>query len=95
MSLAPTTGGSAPTSLAPAPPPQDLQVLWPTPPTQPSSGELSPVLLGDIQRLVSAAIREHMSALALARIATTSDVDASEEEAEGNVPVPVPPMAGR
>ncbi|KAL0445097.1 UNVERIFIED_CONTAM: hypothetical protein Slati_2232400 [Sesamum latifolium] len=38
------------------------------------------------------AIREQLAALAPAHVATPSDVDAPEEEAEGDVPVPAPPV---
>ncbi|KAL0405545.1 UNVERIFIED_CONTAM: hypothetical protein Slati_3868400 [Sesamum latifolium] len=61
---------------------QDLQVV---------TEEISPALLGAIQQIVSATIREQVAALAPTRIATPSDVEAPEEEPREAVPVPAPP----
>ncbi|KAL0434459.1 UNVERIFIED_CONTAM: hypothetical protein Slati_2780200 [Sesamum latifolium] len=58
-----------------------------------STEELSPVLLGVIQQIVSAAIREQVAALAPAR-AAPSDIDAPQKEAEGDIPVPMPQRTG-
>ncbi|KAL0446410.1 UNVERIFIED_CONTAM: hypothetical protein Slati_1768900 [Sesamum latifolium] len=57
--------------------------------------ELSPALLGAIQQIVSAVIREQVAALAPTRVAIPSDVDAPKEEAEGDIPVPVPSVGRR
>ncbi|KAL0446197.1 UNVERIFIED_CONTAM: hypothetical protein Slati_1747600 [Sesamum latifolium] len=59
-----------------------------------STEELSPVLLGAIQQIVAAALREHVSATAPPGVATPSDVETPEEEAGEEAPVPVP-LAGR
>ncbi|KAL0448296.1 UNVERIFIED_CONTAM: hypothetical protein Slati_1386000 [Sesamum latifolium] len=60
-----------------------------------SAEEISLALLGAIQQIVSAAIREQVAALAPARIATPSDVEALEEEPREAVPVPPPPTVWR
>ncbi|KAL0427696.1 UNVERIFIED_CONTAM: hypothetical protein Slati_2944400 [Sesamum latifolium] len=60
-----------------------------------STEETSPALLGAIQQIVSAATREQVEALAPARIATPSDVEALDEEPEEAVPVPAPPIIRR
>ncbi|KAL0451572.1 UNVERIFIED_CONTAM: hypothetical protein Slati_1135300 [Sesamum latifolium] len=52
-------------------------------------------LLGAIQQIVAAAIREQVAALAPARITTPSDVEAPEEEPGEAVPVPAPPIVRR
>ncbi|KAL0395203.1 UNVERIFIED_CONTAM: hypothetical protein Slati_4486500 [Sesamum latifolium] len=59
-----------------------------------STEELSPALLGAIYQIVSAAIREQVAVFAHARVATPSEIDAPEEEAEGNIPVPIPQRTG-
>ncbi|KAL0420591.1 UNVERIFIED_CONTAM: hypothetical protein Slati_3082700 [Sesamum latifolium] len=96
MPSTPTFAGSAPATLAQATPltrdvgpvidPHRLSTSSDT-----STEEISPALLGAIQQIVSAAIQEQVAALAPARVATPSDVDVPEEEAEEVVPVPVPP----
>ncbi|KAL0445067.1 UNVERIFIED_CONTAM: Retrovirus-related Pol polyprotein from transposon.6 [Sesamum latifolium] len=90
---------STPVTLAQAPPPP--RVVDPTtdPPRRSTSSdtsteELSPALLGAIQQIVAAALREHVSAIVPPRVATPSDVEAPEEEAGEEAPVPVP-IAGR
>ncbi|KAL0416427.1 UNVERIFIED_CONTAM: hypothetical protein Slati_3474600 [Sesamum latifolium] len=60
-----------------------------------SAEEISPALLGAIQQIVSAAIREQVATLAPVRIATPSDVEAPEEEPGKAVPVPAPPTIRR
>ncbi|KAL0388993.1 UNVERIFIED_CONTAM: hypothetical protein Scaly_0256400 [Sesamum calycinum] len=60
-----------------------------------STEELSPALLGAIQPIVSAAIREQMVTLAPVHVATLSDVDVPKEEAEKSAPVPAPSVAAR
>ncbi|KAL0360883.1 UNVERIFIED_CONTAM: hypothetical protein Sradi_3772800 [Sesamum radiatum] len=60
-----------------------------------SAEQISPALLGAIQQIVSAAIREQVAALAPGRIATPSDVEALEEEPGEAVPVPAPPTIRR
>ncbi|KAL0405503.1 UNVERIFIED_CONTAM: hypothetical protein Slati_3864200 [Sesamum latifolium] len=60
-----------------------------------SAEEISPALLEAIQQIVSVAIREQVAALAPTRLATPSDVEAPEEEAEEAIRVPVPPAGGR
>ncbi|KAL0420832.1 UNVERIFIED_CONTAM: hypothetical protein Slati_3106100 [Sesamum latifolium] len=96
----PTVAGSTPATLAQATPLP--RVVGPaTDPSRRSTSsdtsmeELSPGLLGAIQQIVSAGIREQVAALTPARMATPSDVDAPEEEAEEVIPVPVPPMGRR
>ncbi|KAL0303110.1 UNVERIFIED_CONTAM: hypothetical protein Sradi_6179100 [Sesamum radiatum] len=51
---------------------------------------ISPALLGAIQQIISATIREQVAELARARIATPSDIDAPKEEVEGDIPVLIP-----
>ncbi|KAL0454820.1 UNVERIFIED_CONTAM: Pro-Pol polyprotein [Sesamum latifolium] len=60
-----------------------------------SAEEISPALLGAIQQIVSAATREQVAALAPTRVATPSDVEAPEEEAEEAIPAPVSPTDRR
>ncbi|KAL0401833.1 UNVERIFIED_CONTAM: hypothetical protein Slati_4213200 [Sesamum latifolium] len=60
-----------------------------------SAEEISPALLGAIQQIVYAAIREKVTALVPARVATPSDVEAPEEEPGEAVPVPAPPTVRR
>ncbi|KAL0411595.1 UNVERIFIED_CONTAM: hypothetical protein Slati_3749200 [Sesamum latifolium] len=100
MPPAPANEGSAPAPLAPMPPPPRVVGLVVDPPRHSTSSdtsmeELSPALLGAIQQIISAAIREQMVTLAPTRVATPSDVDAPEEEAEGDIPVPAPPVDKR
>ncbi|KAL0398967.1 UNVERIFIED_CONTAM: hypothetical protein Sradi_2240000 [Sesamum radiatum] len=97
-SLAPTSGGSAPTPLAPAPtPPGAVGPVVNTPrrsmSSDTSSEDLSPALLGAIQWINPTAIREQVVALIPAHKATSSDVDALDEEAEECVLVPASPSA--
>ncbi|KAL0446739.1 UNVERIFIED_CONTAM: hypothetical protein Slati_1801800 [Sesamum latifolium] len=89
------SGGSTPATLAPTKLPP--RVVGPVAdPSRRSTSldtsteELSPALLGAIHHIVSAAIREQVAVLARARVATPSDIDAPEEKAEGNIPVPIP-----
>ncbi|KAL0411627.1 UNVERIFIED_CONTAM: hypothetical protein Slati_3752400 [Sesamum latifolium] len=87
-----------PASLAPVPPPPRSAgpVAGPlrrNTSLDTSSGELSSALLGAIQRIVLAAIRKQVVALPPPHIGTPSDVDIFEEEAEGDVLVPMPPVA--
>ncbi|KAL0345835.1 UNVERIFIED_CONTAM: hypothetical protein Sradi_4414800 [Sesamum radiatum] len=60
-----------------------------------SAEEISPALLGAIQQIGSAAVREQVAALAPMRIATPSDVEAPEEESGEAVPAPAPPTIRR
>ncbi|KAL0434694.1 UNVERIFIED_CONTAM: hypothetical protein Sradi_0177300 [Sesamum radiatum] len=57
--------------------------------------ELSPALMGAIQRIVSAAIREQLVVLTPARTITPSDEDVLEELAEEGAPVHVLPIVER
>ncbi|KAL0445713.1 UNVERIFIED_CONTAM: hypothetical protein Slati_1699200 [Sesamum latifolium] len=86
-------------SSAQAPPPPRVAGPAADPPRRSTSldtstEELSPALLGAIQQIVSAALREHVSKTGYPRVATPSDVEALEEEAEEEAPVPMP-LAGR
>ncbi|KAL0434616.1 UNVERIFIED_CONTAM: hypothetical protein Sradi_0169500 [Sesamum radiatum] len=60
-----------------------------------SAEEISPALLGAIQQIVSAAVREQVAALAPVCIATPSDVEVPEEEPGEAVPAPAPPTIRR
>ncbi|KAL0293221.1 UNVERIFIED_CONTAM: hypothetical protein Sradi_6949900 [Sesamum radiatum] len=60
-----------------------------------SMDELSPSMLGAIQKIVSAAIREQITTLVPPLIASPSDVDVPEEEAKEDTHVPAPLIAGR
>ncbi|KAL0434520.1 UNVERIFIED_CONTAM: hypothetical protein Slati_2786300 [Sesamum latifolium] len=60
-----------------------------------STEKLSPALLGAIQHIVAAALREHVATTAPPRVATPSDADIPEEEAGEEAPVPVPLMGRR
>ncbi|KAL0453054.1 UNVERIFIED_CONTAM: hypothetical protein Slati_1283500 [Sesamum latifolium] len=96
----PTVAGSTPATLSQATPLPRVAGLATNPPqlsisSDTSTEEISPALLGNIQQIVSATIREQVAALAPARMAMPSDVDAPEEEAEEVVPVPVPPTDRR
>ncbi|KAL0411499.1 UNVERIFIED_CONTAM: hypothetical protein Slati_3739600 [Sesamum latifolium] len=98
--LASTVAGSTPATLT-----QTTPLPWAIgpmadPPRRSTSSdtsveEISPALLGAIQHIVSAVIREQVAALAPTRVATPSDVEAPEEEAEEVIPVPVPPTGRR
>ncbi|KAL0430438.1 UNVERIFIED_CONTAM: hypothetical protein Sradi_0669800 [Sesamum radiatum] len=55
--------------------------------TDTSTDELSPMMLGAIQRIVSTAIREQIATRVPTRIANPSDVDVPKEEAEEGAPV--------
>ncbi|KAL0420377.1 UNVERIFIED_CONTAM: hypothetical protein Slati_3060600, partial [Sesamum latifolium] len=57
-----------------------------------SAEEISPALLGAIQQIVSAAVREQVAALAPVRIATPPDVEAPEEEPGEAAPAPAPAL---
>ncbi|KAL0462900.1 UNVERIFIED_CONTAM: hypothetical protein Slati_0177600 [Sesamum latifolium] len=59
-----------------------------------STEELSPALLGAIQRIVTAALQEHVSVAAPPRLAPPPEAEVLEEEGEEEAPVPVLP-AGR
>ncbi|KAL0416114.1 UNVERIFIED_CONTAM: hypothetical protein Slati_3443300 [Sesamum latifolium] len=59
-----------------------------------STEKLSPALLGAIQQIVAAALREHVSVAAPPRLAPPSEAEVLEEEGEEEAPVPVLP-AGR
>ncbi|KAL0417248.1 UNVERIFIED_CONTAM: hypothetical protein Slati_3556700 [Sesamum latifolium] len=96
-----TVVGSTPATLAQTTSPQP-RVVGPIadPPRRSNSSdtsaeEISPALLGAIQQIVSAVIWEQVAALAPTRVATPSDVEAPEEEAEEAIRVPVPPAGGR
>ncbi|KAL0433683.1 UNVERIFIED_CONTAM: hypothetical protein Slati_2702600 [Sesamum latifolium] len=96
---APMLVGSTPVTLAQAPPPPGVAGPAANPPRQStcsdtSTKELSPVLLGAIQQIVAATFREHVSVIAPPWVATLSDVEAPDEEAGEEAPVPVP-LAGR
>ncbi|KAL0428159.1 UNVERIFIED_CONTAM: hypothetical protein Slati_2990700 [Sesamum latifolium] len=59
-----------------------------------STEELSPALLGAIQRIVTAALQEHVSVAAPPRLAPPPEAKVLEEEGAEEAPVPVLP-AGR
>ncbi|KAL0433572.1 UNVERIFIED_CONTAM: hypothetical protein Slati_2691500 [Sesamum latifolium] len=59
-----------------------------------STEELSPALLGAIQQIVTAALREHVSVAVPPRLAPPPEAEVLEEEGEEEAPVPVLP-AGR
>ncbi|KAL0345496.1 UNVERIFIED_CONTAM: hypothetical protein Sradi_4380900 [Sesamum radiatum] len=92
---APALTGTTLVALAQAPPPS--RVVGPaadSPRRSTSSNtsmkELSPSLLGAIQQIVVTALRERVSATAPPRVATSSDVEAPEEEAGEEALVPTP-----
>ncbi|KAL0430432.1 UNVERIFIED_CONTAM: hypothetical protein Sradi_0669200 [Sesamum radiatum] len=94
------SGGSTPAASAPRIPPPGVVSPVDDPPRRSTSSatsteELSPALLGAIHQIVSAAIQEQVAVLVRARLATPSDIDSPEEEAEGNIPVPMPPADRR
>ncbi|KAL0413163.1 UNVERIFIED_CONTAM: hypothetical protein Sradi_1518000 [Sesamum radiatum] len=94
-SLTAARGGPVPT-----PPPPGAVGPVTNPPRRSTSSdtstdELLPAMLGAIQGIVSAAIREQIVTLAPPRTATPSDVGVPEEEAEEGTPAHAPPMAGR
>ncbi|KAL0294021.1 UNVERIFIED_CONTAM: hypothetical protein Sradi_6907500 [Sesamum radiatum] len=100
MLPATAAGGSTPATLTQTPPPPKLVGLTVDPPHRSTfpgtyTEQLSPALLGVIQQIISAAIREPVATLAPVRVATPSDVDAPKEEAKGNIPVPLPPADRR
>ncbi|KAL0378698.1 UNVERIFIED_CONTAM: hypothetical protein Sradi_3175300 [Sesamum radiatum] len=89
------SGEPTPVALAPTPPPPGVvgpvtDPLRRSTSSDTSMKELSPALLGAMQLIVSAAIREQVAVLAHARVVTPSNTDAPEEEAEGDISVPVP-----
>ncbi|KAL0413173.1 UNVERIFIED_CONTAM: hypothetical protein Sradi_1519000 [Sesamum radiatum] len=91
--------GSTPVALSQAPLPPRVAGLIADPPrwgtsSDTSTEELSPTLLGAIQRIVTATLREHVVVIAPTRVATPFDADAPKEEAGEEAPVPVP-LAGR
>ncbi|KAL0462220.1 UNVERIFIED_CONTAM: hypothetical protein Slati_0109600 [Sesamum latifolium] len=59
-----------------------------------SMEELTPALLGAIQRIVAAALREHVAVAAPPQLAPPPEAEVLEEEGEEEIPVPMPP-AGR
>ncbi|KAL0411188.1 UNVERIFIED_CONTAM: hypothetical protein Slati_3708500 [Sesamum latifolium] len=94
-SLTTTRGGSVPT---PPPPGAVGPVTYPprrSTSSDTSTDELSPAMLGAIQRIISAAIRDQIITLAPPRTATPLDAGVPKEEAEEGTPVPAPPVAGR
>ncbi|KAL0453937.1 UNVERIFIED_CONTAM: hypothetical protein Slati_1371800 [Sesamum latifolium] len=92
-SLTPAGGGST------LPPPRAISLVADPPKRSTSSDtstdELSPALMGAIQRIVSAAIREQLAVLTPARTTTPSNEDVPEEVAEEVAPVHVLPVAKR
>ncbi|KAL0412312.1 UNVERIFIED_CONTAM: hypothetical protein Slati_3820900 [Sesamum latifolium] len=82
MSLTKARGGSVPTP----PPPRAIgpvtDPLRRSTSSNTSTDDLSPAMLGAIQSIVSAAIREQIVTLAPPRTSTPSDVGVPEEEAE-------------
>ncbi|KAL0455792.1 UNVERIFIED_CONTAM: hypothetical protein Slati_0918400 [Sesamum latifolium] len=60
-----------------------------------STKELTPALLGPIQRIVAAALREHVAVASPPRLAPPPEVEVLEEESEEEIPVPVPPEGRR
>ncbi|KAL0416874.1 UNVERIFIED_CONTAM: hypothetical protein Slati_3519300 [Sesamum latifolium] len=60
-----------------------------------STEELSPALLGAIQQIVAAALREHVSVAAPPRLAQPPEAEVLEEEGEEEAPVPVLPAGIR
>ncbi|KAL0458399.1 UNVERIFIED_CONTAM: hypothetical protein Slati_0467100 [Sesamum latifolium] len=82
-------------TLAPAPPPPRAMGPATDPPRRSTSSdtsteELSPALLGAIQQLVATAFWEHVSTIVPPWVTTPSDVEALEEDAGEEAPVPVP-----
>ncbi|KAL0437674.1 UNVERIFIED_CONTAM: hypothetical protein Sradi_0475300 [Sesamum radiatum] len=96
---APLPSGPTPVTLAQAAPspqvtgPTSDPPRWSTP-SDTSTEEISPVLLGVIQQIVAAALRERVTVIAPLRVATPSDVEAPEEEAGEDIPVHLP-LPGR
>ncbi|KAL0445747.1 UNVERIFIED_CONTAM: Pro-Pol polyprotein [Sesamum latifolium] len=95
----PVLAGSTPVTLAQAPPPPRVAGPAADPPRRSTSSntsteELSPALLGVIQQIVVAALRENVSVTGPPWVATPSDVEAPEEEAGEEALVPMP-LAGR
>ncbi|KAL0293259.1 UNVERIFIED_CONTAM: hypothetical protein Sradi_6949000 [Sesamum radiatum] len=95
MSLTTARGGSVPTlplpgAVGPVTDPPKHNTSSDT-----STNELSPTILGAIQRIVLAAIWEQIVTLAPPCTATPSDLGVLEEEAEECAPVSAPPMTGR
>ncbi|KAL0444036.1 UNVERIFIED_CONTAM: hypothetical protein Slati_2126300 [Sesamum latifolium] len=95
----PVVTGSASAALPQASLP--LRVMGPAadPPRRSTSSdtsmeELSPALLGAIQQIVAAALREHVPVAAPPRLTPPPEADVPEEEDEEEALVPVPP-AGR
>ncbi|KAL0434055.1 UNVERIFIED_CONTAM: hypothetical protein Slati_2739800 [Sesamum latifolium] len=92
-SLTPAGGGSA------LPPPRAISLVADPPRRSTSSDtsmdELSPALMGAIQRIVSAVIREQLAVLTPARTTTPSDEDVPEEVAEEGAPVHMLPITER
>ncbi|KAL0451529.1 UNVERIFIED_CONTAM: hypothetical protein Slati_1131000 [Sesamum latifolium] len=60
-----------------------------------STEELSPALLGAIQQIVAAALREHVPVAAPPRLTPPPEANAPEEEDEEEAPIPVPPACRR
>ncbi|KAL0405447.1 UNVERIFIED_CONTAM: hypothetical protein Slati_3858600 [Sesamum latifolium] len=92
-SLTPVGGGST------LPPPRAISLVVDPPrritSSDTSTDELSPDLMGAIQRIVSVAIREQLIVLTPACTTTSSDEDVPEEVAEEGAPVHVLPVAER
>ncbi|KAL0394373.1 UNVERIFIED_CONTAM: hypothetical protein Slati_4403500 [Sesamum latifolium] len=57
-----------------------------------STEELSPALLGAIQQIIAAALREHVPIAAPPRLTPPPEANVPEEEVEEEAPVPVPPI---
>ncbi|KAL0361944.1 UNVERIFIED_CONTAM: Retrovirus-related Pol polyprotein from transposon [Sesamum radiatum] len=60
-----------------------------------STEELSPALLGAIQQIVAAALREHAPIAAPPRLTPVPEANVPEEEVEEEAPVHVPPIGRR
>ncbi|KAL0305088.1 UNVERIFIED_CONTAM: hypothetical protein Sangu_3051900 [Sesamum angustifolium] len=95
--IPPTTaaGGSTHAMLVQTPPTPRVVGLTADPSCRNTSADtsaekLSLALLGVIQPIVSATIQGQVAALAPAHLATPSDMDAPKEEAERDIPIPVP-----
>ncbi|KAL0463351.1 UNVERIFIED_CONTAM: hypothetical protein Slati_0222700 [Sesamum latifolium] len=95
----PVVTGSAPAALPQASLPPRVMGLAADPPRQSTSSdtsteELLPALLGAIQHIVAAVIREHVPVVTPPRVTPPLEADVPEEEDEEEAPVPMPP-AGR
>ncbi|KAL0449066.1 UNVERIFIED_CONTAM: hypothetical protein Slati_1463000, partial [Sesamum latifolium] len=95
----PVVTGSVPAALPQASLPPRVMGPAVDPPHQSTSsdtstGELSPALLGAIQQIVAAAVREHAPVATPPQLTPPPEADVPEEEDEEEALVPVPP-AGR